>query len=87
MILINHRFKIHRSRNVTKFSAVFPGGILLIYNIIISPGGYQTVALKRKVARPLNFKVLSQKRKNLRIAQYCATVDYFKKRKVARPFF
>ena len=42
---------------------------------------------KRKVARPLNFKVLSQKRKNLRIAQYCATVDYFKKRKVARPFF
>ena len=42
---------------------------------------------KRKVARPLNFKVLSQRRKNLRIAQYCATVDYFKKRKVARPFF
>ena len=42
---------------------------------------------KRKVARPLNFKVLSQKRKNLRIAQYCATFDYFKKRKVARPFF
>ena len=42
---------------------------------------------KRKVARPLNFKVLSQKRKKLRIAEYCATVDYFKKRKVARPFF
>ena len=45
---------------------------------------------KRKVARPLNIKVLSQRRKNFRIAhfaQYCATVDYFKKRKVARPFF
>ena len=33
----------------------------------------------------LNFKVLSQRRKNLRIAQYCAIVDYFEKRKVARP--
>ena len=42
---------------------------------------------KRKVARPLNFKVLSQRRKNERIAQYCATVNYFKRRKVARPFF
>ena len=33
----------------------------------------------------LNFKVLSQRRKNLRIAQCCAIVDYFEKRKVARP--
>ena len=62
----------------------------MIYLLAVSVVQYCAIVdyfEKRKVARPLNFKVLSQKRKNLRIAQYCATVDYFKKRKVARPFF